>query len=194
MTDLELATRRSFFLWASLPDDSLLDLAADGRLRAPGELEGQVRRMLADPRAATLTTRFAAQWLHLPNLDAIVPDSRQFPDFDDNLRQGFRRETELLFQSLLDEDRSVTDLLTADYTYVNERVARHYGVPGIYGDHFRRITWPAGSQRAGLLGHGSILTVTSYATRTSPVLRGKWILENLLGAAPPPPPNPPPPP
>ena len=188
VTDLELATRLSFFLWASLPDDSLLDLAADGRLRAPGELEGQVRRMLADPRAGTLTTRFAAQWLHLPNLDAIVPDSRQFPDFDDNLRQGFRRETELLFQSLLDEDRSVTDLLTADYTFVNERVARHYGVPGIYGDHFRRIAWPAGSQRAGLFGHGSILTVTSYATRTSPVLRGKWILENLLGAPPPPPP------
>ena len=188
VTDLELATRLSFFLWASLPDDSLLELAADGRLRAPGELEGLVRRMLADPRAGRLTTRFAAQWLHLPNLDAIVPDSRQFPDFDDNLRQGFRRETELLFQSLLDEDRSVTDLLTADYTFVNERVARHYGVPGIYGDHFRRIAWPAGSQRAGLFGHGSILTVTSYATRTSPVLRGKWILENLLGAPPPPPP------
>ena len=193
VSDLELASRLSFFLWSSLPDDALLDVAAEGRLRAPGVLEAQVRRMLADPRAETLTTKFASQWLHLPNLDAMTPDSRQFPDFDDNLRQGFRRETELLFRSILAEDRSVTDLLTADYTYVNERVARHYGIPGIYGDHFRRITWPEGSHRAGLLGHGSILTVTSYATRTSPVLRGKWILESLLGAPPPaPPPNVPP--
>ncbi len=188
ITDLELASRLSFFLWSSLPDDELLDVAAADRLREPAVLETQVRRMLADPRAETLTTRFASQWLHLPNLDAMQPDSRQFPDFDDNLRQGFRRETQLLFKSILDEGRSVTDLLTADYTFVNERVAKHYGVPGIYGDHFRRITWPEGSQRAGLLGHGSILTVTSYATRTSPVLRGKWILENLLGAPPPPPP------
>ena len=136
----------------------------------------------------TLTTNFASQWLHLRNLDAVTPDARAFPDFDDNLRQGFRTETELLFGSVVDEDRSVTDLLTADYTFLNERVATHYGVPGVYGDHFRRVVLPAGSPRAGVLGHGSILTVTSYATRTSPVLRGKWILENLLGTPPPPPP------
>jgi hypothetical protein len=188
VTDLELASRLSFFLWSSLPDDELVEAAADGRLSDAAVLEAQVRRMLADPRAETLTTNFASQWLHLRNLDAVRPDSRQFPDFDDNLRQGFRRETQLLFQSIVDEDRSVIDLLTADYTFVNERVARHYGIPGIYGDHFRRVSWPEGSPRAGLLGHGSILTVTSYATRTSPVLRGKWILENLLGAPPPPPP------
>ena len=144
--------------------------------------------MLADPRAGTLTTNFASQWLHLRNLDAVTPDARAFPDFDDNLRQGFRTETQMLFGSVVDEDRSVTDLLTADYTFLNERVATHYGVPGVYGDHFRRVDLPAGSPRAGVLGHGSILTVTSYATRTSPVLRGKWILENLLGTPPPPPP------
>ena len=188
VTGLELASRLSFFLWSSLPDDELLDAAAAGKLRDPAALRAQARRMLADPRAATLTTNFASQWLHLRNLDAVRPDARLFPDFDDNLRQGFRRETELLFRSILDEDRSVVDLLTADYTFANERVARHYGFPGIYGDHFRRVDLPEGSPRAGLLGHGSILTVTSYATRTSPVLRGKWILENLLGTPPPPPP------
>ena len=188
VTGLELASRLSFFLWSSLPDDELLDAAAAGKLRDPAALRAQARRMLADPRAATLTTNFASQWLHLRNLDAVRPDARLFPDFDDNLRQGFRRETELLFQSILDEDRSVVDLLTADYTFANERVARHYGFPGIYGDHFRRVDLPEGSPRLGLLGHGSILTVTSYATRTSPVLRGKWILENLLGTPPPPPP------
>ena len=144
--------------------------------------------MLADPRAETLTTNFASQWLHLRNLDAVRPDARLFPDFDDNLRQGFRRETELFFESILSEDRSALDLLTADYTYLNERVAKHYGVPQIYGDHFRRVSLPDSSPRTGLLGHGSILTVTSYATRTSPVLRGKWILDNLLGTPPPPPP------
>ena len=188
VSGLELASRLSFFLWSSLPDDELLDAAAAGKLRDPAALRAQARRMLADPRAATLTTNFASQWLHLRNLDAVRPDARLFPDFDDNLRQGFRRETELLFQSILDEDRSVVDLLTADYTFANERVARHYGFPGVYGDHFRRVDLPEGSPRAGLLGHGSILTVTSYATRTSPVLRGKWILENLLGTPPPPPP------
>ena len=186
--DLELASRLSFFLWSSLPDDELIDVAAAGRLREADVLRAQVRRMLADPRAATLTTNFASQWLHLRNLDAVTPDARAFPDFDDNLRQGFRTETQMLFRSVVDEDRSVTDLLTADYTFLNERVATHYGVPGIYGDHFRRVALPAGSPRAGVLGHGSILTVTSYATRTSPVLRGKWILENLLGTPPPPPP------
>ena len=188
VSGLELASRLSFFLWSSLPDDELIDVAAAGRLRDAGVLRAQVRRMLADPRAEALTTNFASQWLHLRNLDAVTPDARAFPDFDDNLRQGFRTETQLLFGSVVEEDRSVTDLLTADYTFLNERVATHYGVPGIYGDHFRRVALPAGSPRAGLLGHGSILTVTSYATRTSPVLRGKWILENLLGTPPPPPP------
>ncbi len=186
--DLELASRLSFFLWSSLPDDELIDVAAAGRLREPEVLRTQVRRMLADPRAGMLTTNFASQWLHLRNLDAVTPDARNFPDFDDNLRQGFRTETQMLFGSVVEEDRSVTDLLTADYTFLNERVATHYGVPGIYGDHFRRVDLPEGSPRAGVLGHGSILTVTSYATRTSPVLRGKWILENLLGTPPPPPP------
>ena len=188
VSDLELASRLSFFLWSSLPDDELIDVAAARRLSDPAVLRAQVKRMLADPRAETLTTNFASQWLHLRNLDAVRPDARLFPDFDDNLRQGFRRETELLFQSILEDDRSVVDLLTADYTFANERVARHYGFSGIYGDHFRRIDLPERSPRAGLLGHGSILTVTSYATRTSPVLRGKWILENLLGTPPPPPP------
>ena len=188
VSDLELASRLSFFLWSSLPDDELIDVAAAGELRNPAVLQAQVSRMLADPRGETLTTNFASQWLHLRNLDAVRPDARLFPDFDDNLRQGFRRETDLLFRSILDEDRSVVDLLTADYTFVNERVARHYGFPAVYGDHFRRVALPDGSPRAGLLGHGSILTVTSYATRTSPVLRGKWILENLLGTPPPPPP------
>ena len=188
ISDIELASRLSFFLWSSLPDDELLEAASANQLRDPNILRTQVGRMLSDPRAETLTTNFASQWLHLRNLDAVRPDSRLFPDFDDNLRRGFRQETQLLFQSIVDEDRSVTDLLTADYTFVNERVAKHYGFPGIYGDHFRRIALPQGSPRAGLLGHGSILTVTSYATRTSPVLRGKWILENLLGTPPPPPP------
>ncbi len=188
VSDLELATRLSFFLWSSLPDDELLDVASAKQLRDPQVLKAQVKRMLADPRAETLTSNFASQWLHLRNLDAVQPDSRLFPDFDDNLRLGFRRETQLLFRSIVDEDRSVTDLLTADYTFLNERVAKHYGLSGVYGDHFRRISLPEGSPRAGLLGHGSILTVTSYATRTSPVLRGKWILENLLGTPPPPPP------
>ena len=188
VSDLELASRLSFFLWSSLPDEELLAAAAGGELTDPAVLRAQVERMLADPRAGMLTTNFASQWLHLRNLDAVRPDARLFPDFDDNLRQGFRQETELLFRSVLDEDRSVVDLLTADYTFVNERVARHYGFDGVYGDHFRRVPLPDGSPRAGLLGHGSILTVTSYATRTSPVLRGKWILENLLGTPPPPPP------
>jgi len=189
VNDVELASRLSFFLWSSIPDEELLRVAESGQLSSDETvLEQQVWRMLADPRATALTTSFASQWLHLRNLAAVQPDARLFPDFDDNLRQGFRRETELLFQSLLAENRSVLDLLTADYTFLNERVAKHYGVPNIYGDKFRRVTLPEGSPRAGLLGHGSVLTVTSYATRTSPVLRGKWILENLLGTPPPPPP------
>ena len=144
--------------------------------------------MLADDRSEALVTNFAEQWLYLRNLDAQTPDPRTFPDFDDNLRHAFRRETELFFQSVVKEDRSVLDLLKADYTFLNERLARHYGIPNVYGSRFRRVALGAGSVRGGLFGQGSILTVTSYGNRTSPVLRGKWILENILGAAPPPPP------
>ena len=186
--DVELASRLSFFLWSSIPDDELIYLAETGRLGDPAVLETQVRRMLADPRAETLTTNFADQWLYLRNLEAAAPNLRLFPDFDDNLRGAFRRETQMLFKSIIDEDRTVVDLLAADYTFLNERLAQHYGIPGVYGTQFRRVELPADSVRRGLLGHGSILTVTSYATRTSPVLRGKWILENLLGMPPPPPP------
>jgi len=150
-------------------------------------LERQVRRMLADPRSSSLVTNFASQWLHLRNLASITPDMRLFPDFDDNLRQAFRQETELFFDSILREDRSLLDLLSANYTFVNERLARHYGIPHVYGTRFRRITLDEDSERGGLLRQGSILTVTSYATRTSPVVRGKWVLDNLLGVPPPPP-------
>ncbi len=190
ISDLELASRLSFFLWSSLPDDTLLDAAVRGDLRQPALLEQHVRRMLADERARSLVTNFAAQWLHLRSLEAVTPDLRQFPNFDDNLRQAFRRETELFVESVLREDRSVLDLLHADYTFLNERLAKHYGIPHIYGSHFRRVSFagdPA-RQRGGLLRHGSILTLTSYATRTSPVIRGHWILANLVGAPPPPPP------
>jgi hypothetical protein len=189
VSDVELASRLSFFLWSSIPDDELLNVAERGALSNPAELERQVRRMLDDPRSQALVTNFAGQWLYLRNLDAIVPDGRLFPDFDDNLRQAFRRETELLFESVMREHRSVLTFLTADYTFVNERLARHYGMAGILGDHFRRVA-VTDPNRRGLLGHGSILTVTSYGTRTSPVIRGKWILDNLLAAPPPaPPPN-----
>ncbi len=188
LSDIELASRLSFFLWSSIPDDALIDDAEAGRLRDGVTLERHVRRMLADPRAHTLTTNFADQWLYLRNLDTAAPNLRLFPDFDDNLRSAFRQETQLLFDSIVREDRTVVDLLQADYTFLNERLAGHYGIPGIYGNDFRRVELPADSPRRGLLGHGSILTVTSYATRTSPVLRGKWILENLLGMPPPPPP------
>ena len=188
ISDLALASRLSFFLWASIPDDELLDVAANGTLRDPGVLEAQVRRMLADPRADTLVTNFAAQWLYLRNLPAVSPNFITFPDFDDTLRRAMRQETELFFGSIIHEDRSALDLLTADYTFVNERLAKHYDIPNIYGSHFRRITLPPESPRGGLLGQASILAVTAYATRTSPVVRGKWILENLLGTPPPPPP------
>ncbi len=188
ISDLELASRLSFFLWASIPDDELIDVAANGTLRDPGVLQSQVRRMLADPRADTLVTNFAAQWLYLRNLPAVSPNFIAFPDFDDTLRRAMRQETELFFGSIIHEDRSVLDLLTADYTFLNERLAKHYDIPNIYGSHFRRITLPPDSPRGGLLGQGSILAVTAYATRTSPVVRGKWILENLLGTPPPPPP------
>ena len=187
LSDLELASRLSFFLWSSIPDDELLDLAIAGKLKEPAVLERQVRRMLADSRSRTLVTNFASQWLHLRNLASITPDMRLFPDFDDNLRQAFREETELFFESILREDRSALDLLSANFTYVNERLAKHYGIPHVYGSHFRRITLGEDSRRGGLLRQASILTVTSYATRTSPVIRGKWILENILGVPPPPP-------
>ncbi len=185
--DLDLASRLSFFLWSSIPDDELVDLAAGGRLREPGVLEGQVRRMIDDPRAQALVENFAGQWLYLRNLPSVAPDAGRFPEFDDNLRQALRQETELFVASQIREDRGVLDLLRADYTFVNERLARHYGIPGVYGGHFRRVAY-RDDRRAGLLGHGSLLTVTSYPHRTSPVLRGKWLLENLLGAPPPPPP------
>ena len=188
VSDVELASRLSFFLWSSLPDEELLVPALDGTLRRPEVLDRQVRRMLADPRAAALVANFAGQWLYLRNLDAVSPDPRTFPEFDDNLRQAFRQETELLFESILKEDRNVLDLLRAPYTFVNERLARHYGIPNVYGSRFRRVALGNDSVRAGLLGHGSVLTVTSYANRTSPVLRGKWVLENILGTPPPPPP------
>jgi mono/diheme cytochrome c family protein len=224
ISDLELATRLSFFLWSSIPDDELLEAAIRGKLKTPAVLEQQVRRMLSDARSRALVNNFAEQWLYLRNLSSMTPDMRLFPDFDDNLRQSFREETELFFESIMREDRSVLDLLRANYTFVNERLAKHYGIPNVYGSRFRRIEFgsaspqteprPSGSGlleaqnrggaqrtkdsvvqplsgdpvRGGLLRQGSVLTVTSYATRTSPVLRGKWILANLLGAPPPPPP------
>ena len=187
ISDLDLASRLSFFLWSSIPDDELLEVATTGELGNQAVLESQVKRMLADSRSAALTGNFAGQWLYLRNLRTVAPDATQFPEFDDNLREAFRRETELFFEDQLLEDRSVLDMLRADYTFVNERLARHYGIPNIYGNHFRRVTYGNGRRR-GVLGHGSILTVTSYPHRTSPVLRGKWLLENFLGAPPPPPP------
>jgi mono/diheme cytochrome c family protein len=187
VSDLELASRLSFFLWSSIPDDELLEAAIANRLHLPTVLERQVRRMMADARSRALVDNFASQWLHLRNLDSMTPDMRLFPDFDHNLRQAFRTETELFFESVLREDRSVLELLRANYTFVNERLAKHYGIPHVYGSRFRRIALDQDSWRGGLLRQGSILTVTSYATRTSPVLRGKFILDNLLGVPPPPP-------
>ena len=190
LSDLELASRLSFFLWSSIPDAELLDVAEQGRLKDPAVLERQVRRMLRDPRASTLTENFAAQWLLLRNVGDNRPAEPYARAFDDTLRQSFRRETELLFDSIIHENRSVIDLLTADYTYLNERLAEHYRIPNVHGTHFRRVPLAADSPRRGLLGHGSILALTSYPTRTSPVLRGKYILNNILGTPPPdPPPN-----
>jgi hypothetical protein len=186
--DVTLASRLSFFLWSSIPDEELLRAAERGRLSDPAELERQVKRMIADPRADELGRNFAGQWLYLRNLEANVPVQAIFPNFDDTLREGLRRETELFFSSIVREDRNVLDLLDADYTYVNGRVAQHYGIPNVQGNHFRRVQLPPDSPRRGLLGKGSILVVTSQPDRTSPVLRGKWVLENLLGAEPPPPP------
>jgi Protein of unknown function (DUF1592)/Protein of unknown function (DUF1588)/Protein of unknown function (DUF1585)/Protein of unknown function (DUF1595)/Protein of unknown function (DUF1587) len=187
VSDLELASRISFFLWSSIPDDELLAVAERGDLSKPGVLEKQVRRMLADPRSQSLASNFGGQWLYLRNLDSFTPDLRLFPDFDDNLRQAFREETELFIESVLREDRSVLNLLKSDYTFLNERLARHYEIPNVYGSRFRRVSLDPNSKRGGLLRQGSVLAVTSYATRTSPVIRGKWVLENIVGAPPPPP-------
>jgi hypothetical protein len=187
VSDLELASRLSFFLWSSIPDDDLLDTAERRQLSKPDVLERQVRRMLADPRSSALISNFAGQWLYVRSMSQLAPDPALFPDFDGELREAFRKELELWFDSMLREDRPVLDLLTADYTFVNERLAKHYGIQGIYGSHFRQV--PVTDQaRRGLLGKGGILAVTSYANRTSPVLRGKWVLEQMLGMPPPPPP------
>ena len=185
--DVDLASRLSFFLWSSIPDDELLDVAIKGRLRDPKVLDQQVKRMLADPKADAIVENFAGQWLYLRDLDHVQTEAR---NFDENLRQSFRRETEMLFRTIVRDDRSLIDLIDADYTFVDERLARHYGIPNIQGSYFRRVQLPADSPRRGLLGQGSMLTVTSVATRTSPVSRGKWVLENLLGTpAPVPPPG-----
>jgi hypothetical protein len=187
ISDLELASRLSFFLWSSIPDDELLDLAAEGKLKDPAILEQQVRRMLGDPRSKALVQNFAGQWLYLRNVRSASPDLGEYPDFDENLRAALQEETELFLESMLGEDRSVLDLLRADYTFLNERLARHYGIPNVYGTQFRRVTL-SDENRRGLLGQGSILMVTSYAARTSPTIRGKWLLTNILGTPPPPPP------
>ncbi len=183
--DLALASRLSFFLWSTMPDDELLDIAAKGKLKDPVVLDQQVRRMLKDPKSEALVKNFAGQWLYLRELAGVTPDTK---DFDDNLRQAYRKETEMLFDNIVREDKSILTILDADYTFVNERLAKAYGIPGIRGDYFRRIPLAADSPRRGLLGQGSFLTITSIASRTSPVMRGKWVLQNLLGA---PPPNPP---
>jgi hypothetical protein len=188
VSDLELASRLSFFLWSSVPDDRLLGLAEHGKLRDPAVLQAEVRRMLADDRSEALVTNFAAQWLYLRDIEAKQPDEILFPEFDFTLRQALREETELFLSSVFRENRSVLDLLSANYTFLNERLAQHYGIPGVRGSYFRRYTFPPDSPRGGLLGQGSFLTITSYATRTSPVLRGKWVLQNLLASPPPPPP------
>ena len=187
LDDHALASRLSFFIWSSIPDEELLALAAERRLGDPEVYTAQIERMLADPKSDALVENFAGQWLFLRNLQSARPDVATFPDFDENLRRALRRETELLFESIVREDRSVVDLLDADYTFLNERLAAHYGIPGIYGSHFRRVEGVA-EERRGLLGQGSILTITSYPNRTSPVLRGKWVMENILGTPPPAPP------
>ena len=188
ISDVELASRLSFFLWSSIPDEQLLDLASQGKLRQPGTLEQQVRRMLADSRSSSLVTNFAEQWLYLRDVESKKPNEILFADFDESLRDAFRGETNLFLDSVLRGDRSVLELLSANYTFVNERLAKHYGIPNVHGSEFRRVTFSPDSPRGGLLGQGSILTITSYANRTSPVNRGKWVLENLLSAPPPPPP------
>ncbi len=188
VSDLELASRLSFFVWSSIPDDQLLELAEQNKLHDPAILDQQLRRMLADQRSEALVNNFAAQWLYLRDIESKQPDEILFPEFDQTLREAMRQETELFLSSVFRENRSILDLLSADYTFLNERLAQHYGIPGIRGSYFRRYTFPAGSPRGGLLGQGSFLTITSYANRTSPVLRGKWVLQNLLASPPPPPP------
>ena len=189
LSDLEVASRLSFFLWSSIPDDELLSLAEQGRLREPAVLEQQTRRLLADPRATeALVDDFAAQWLNLRRVVEVVVDPNQYPHYDETLLRAFQRETELFVGSTLLEDRSVTDLLDADYTFVNERLARHYEIPGVYGSRFRRVHLPNHDQRGGLLADGALLATTSYPDRTSPVLRGKWLLDNIFGLPVPPPP------
>jgi hypothetical protein len=187
ISDLELASRLSFFLWSSVPDEELLSVAAEGKLSDPATLEGQVRRMLADSRANALVENFAGQWLYLRNVEKIGPNPDVFPDFDANLREAFQKESQLFFQNMIKEDGSILDLVDADYTFVNERLARHYGIPNVYGSRFRRVAI-GDANRKGILGEGAILAVTSYATRTAPTIRGKWLLENILGTPPPPPP------
>jgi hypothetical protein len=187
IADLDLASRLSFFLWGAGPDEGLVDLAKEDRLSDPTVLDEQVRRMLVDPRSAALATRFAAQWLRLQDLEPMHPDVRVHPDFHEGLKSSMRRETELFFENLVQDDRSVLEILTADYAFLDERLARHYGIPGVTGDDFRRVEY-SDDRRRGLLGQGSILTLTSHAHRTSPVLRGKWVMEVLLGTPPPPPP------
>ena len=187
LSDVDLASRLSFFLWSSIPDEELLDLAERGRLQDAEALAGQIRRMLADPKARALVDNFGGQWLHLRNVADWRPDPERFADFDESLRYAFERETALFLDHLIRDDRSVLELIDGDYSFLNERLARFYGVDGVGGGHFRRVSL-AGTERAGVLTHGSVLMVTSYPTRTSPVLRGKWVLENLLGAPPPPPP------
>ncbi|MBO0799017.1 MAG: DUF1592 domain-containing protein, partial [Blastocatellia bacterium] len=187
LNDFDLASRLSFFLWSSIPDDQLLNLAEQGKLSDPAVLQQQVNRMLDDPRSQAFISNFGGQWLTLRNLELVRPDPESFPTFDEGLRQAFRRETELFFESILRENRSIFDLIDANYTFLNQRLAEHYDIKGIYGSQFRRVTLND-PNRGGLLGQGSILTVTSYPNRTSIVLRGKWVLENLLGAPPPPPP------
>jgi hypothetical protein len=188
ISDLDLASRLSFFLWSSIPDDVLLDLAVKKTLSKPEVLQQQVKRMLADPRSQALVENFAGQWLHIRNVAVHQPSPETLFHFDDNLRKAFERETQLFFESIMRDNRSVLELLDADYTFLNERLARHYGIEGVRGERFRRVSLPAGSPRGGLLGQGSILMATSYPNRTSPVIRGKWILENVFGAPPPPPP------
>jgi hypothetical protein len=189
VADVDLASRLSFFLWGAPPDKELIDLAMAGKLGDPRVLEAQTRRMLADPRSEALGTRFAAQWLRLQDVDKVHPDPNYYPNFDENLAEAMRRETILFFNNLVKEDRSFLELFTADYTFVNQRLADHYGIPGVTGTEMRKVTYPDDTRR-GLLGHGSVLVQTSLANRTSPVLRGKWVLEVLVGAPPPaPPPN-----
>jgi len=188
VSDFELASRLSFFLWSSMPDDELLDLAGNGKLRDPPELDREVRRMLADPRAGTLVDNFVAQWLGLRGLAMFQPNRKIYPEFDSALGDAFQRETRLFVRSVIRENHSVLDLLAADYTYVNERLAQNYGIPDVIGPGFRRVSLAGNTQRGGLLGHGSVLMATSHPSTSSPVLRGKWILDNLLNSPPPPPP------